>query len=79
MRETPSTEDFQAAHIASLEARVIELEAATRTVLAAWDDASGKLAAFIKDNNKQTAEEYATVFPRLFDTAILMRTVLNCK
>ena len=36
MRETPSTEDFQAARIASLEARVIELEVATRTVLAAW-------------------------------------------
>lgn len=53
----------------------MELRAALGIMLLTWGNASEKLTAFLKYNNKETAEAYAKVMPLLFDAAILARAI----
>lgn len=56
----------------------IKLEIAQRELLAAlgfmlttWDTANLKMVAFMREQNKETAEAYCECFPKLFDAACL--------
>lgn len=50
-----------------------ELLAALGTMLATWDEATATMVAFLKNQNKETAEAYAKCFPKMFDAATLAR------
>lgn len=50
-----------------------ELLAALGTMLATWDEATEKMVAFMKYQNKDTAEAYSKCIPKMFDAACLAR------
>lgn len=52
-----------------------ELNAALGVMLASWEAASGKLVAFMKNSNKETAEEYEKTFQGLFEASVAARVI----
>ena len=50
-----------------------ELLAALGTMLSTWDEATKSMVAFMKDQNRDTAEAYSRCLPKMFDAACLAR------